>query len=255
VDARAVEVTTVLLLHAGIADSRMWEPQLAMLAEAGYAVIAPDLRGFGNRALEPESFSHVRDAEALLDGPAAVVGCSLGGRVALELTVYRPDLVKRLVVIAPGMPGWPWSEETRAGWAEEETAYDAGDDDRAVEASLRLWIDGAGRPPEDVDPELRARVREMVLRSYELQRGAWEAGADEDSVLDGAVIDRLEEIECPTLVLVGENDVPDMRTIAAHVAEAVDDARLETISGASHLPSLERPDDVNPLLLAFLDDG
>ena len=80
----------VLLLHAGIADSRMWQPQIEALEAAGYRVIAPDLRGFGERRLEPAPFSNVRDAEAALDGPAAVVGASLGGRVALELAVHRP---------------------------------------------------------------------------------------------------------------------------------------------------------------------
>ena len=110
----------VLLVHAGVADSRMWEPQVGVLRAAGYRVIAPDLRGFGERRLEPEPYSHVRDLEGLLDGPTAVVGSSLGGRVALELAVLHPNLVERLVLIAPGLPGWNWSAETRGGWAEEE---------------------------------------------------------------------------------------------------------------------------------------
>jgi 3-oxoadipate enol-lactonase len=248
-------MTTVLLLHAGIADSRMWEPQRDAFGGAGYEVVAPDLRGFGDRRLEAAPFSHLRDAEALLDGPAAVVGCSLGGRVALELAVHRPDLVERLVVIAPGMPGWSWSDETRAGWAEEETAYDAGDHERAAEASVRLWIDGDERAPEDVDPGFRATVLAMVLRSYEMQEGAWEAGAEEETVLDPPVGARLGEIRCPTLVLVGENDVPDMRGIAAHVAGSIDGATLVTVPRASHLPSLERQDEVNGILLGFLGEG
>ena len=245
-------MSTVLLLHAGIADSRMWQPQVEVLEAAGDRVIAPDLRGFGDRRLEPAMFSNVRDAEAMLDGPAAVVGASLGGRVALELALHRPDLVERLVVIAPGMPGWDWSEDTKAGWAAEEEAYEAGDFEAAAEASVRLWID---RPEHGkMDPSVRALVKEMVLRSYEMQRGAWEAGAREEEVLDPPVLGRLDEIRCPTLVLVGEDDVADMTAIAAHVAQAVEDARLVTVAGAAHLPSLERAAEVNPLLLAFLGD-
>jgi 3-oxoadipate enol-lactonase len=245
-------VNTVLLLHAGIADSRMWRPQIEVLEAAGYPVIAPDLRGYGERRLEPAQFSHLRDAEALLDGPAAVVGNSLGGRVALELALHRPDLVERLVLIAPGLPGWEWSEETRAGWDAEEAAFEAGDFEAAAEAAVRLWVDGPNRSPDDVDPDLRAQVTAMVLRSYELQEGAWEADAREEDVLDPPVGERLGEIRCPTLVLVGADDVADMRAIAEHLAASIGDARLVSVAGATHLPSLERAEEVNDLLLAFL---
>lgn len=246
---------TVLLLHAGIADSRMWQPQIEVLRSAGYRVLAPDLRGFGQNVLEPVSFSYVRDVETLLDGPAAVVGNSLGGRVALELALYRPELVKRLVVIAPGLPDWEWSAETRAGWAKEEAAYEAGDLDAAAEASLQMWVDGPRRSPDEVDSAMRQAVRTMVLRSYEMQQQGSEGGAREEEILDTPVSGRLDEIHCPTLVIVGDEDVADMRSIATHVADSVSDAQLVNVSGAAHLPSLERADEVNALLLGFLGDG
>ena len=232
----------------------MWRPQVDVLRAAGHQVVAPDLRGFGQLVLEPAPFSYVRDVEALLDGPAAVIGSSLGGRVALELAVLRPELVERLVLIAPGLPRWEWSDETRAGWAEEEAALERGDLSAAAEATLRMWVDGPRRSPEAVDPAMRSAVRAMVLRSYELQQDAWEAGADKD-VLVPPVNDRLGEIRCPTLVLVGDEDVADMTAIAAHVAESVSGARLVTLSEAAHLPSLERADEVNALLLAFLRES
>jgi 3-oxoadipate enol-lactonase len=232
----------------------MWRPQVEVLQAAGYRVIAPDLRGFGEHRLEPAPFSYVRDVEELIDGAAAVVGNSQGGRVALELAVHRADLVERLVLIAPGLPGWEWSDETRAGWAAEEAAYEAGDLEGAAEASVRMWVDGPNRSREEVDDGVRAFVTEMVLRSYEMQQGAWEAGAREDDVLDPPVSARLNEVRCPTLVLVGEEDVADMRSIAAHVADSIAGARLERLANAGHVPSLERPDEVNTLLLDFLGD-
>jgi pimeloyl-ACP methyl ester carboxylesterase len=230
----------------------MWQPQVDVLGRAGYRVLAPDLRGFGQQAMEAAPFSYVRDVEALLDGPAAVVGSSLGGRVALELAVLRPDRVERLVLIAPGLPDWEWSDETRAGWAEEEAAFERGDVEEAAEASLRLWVDGPRRSPEEVDPAMRAAVRGMVLRSYELQQHACDDGAEEETILDPPVSGRLGEILCPTLVLVGDEDVDDMQAIAAHVADSVSDGRLARVPEAAHLPSLERADETNRLLLAFL---
>jgi pimeloyl-ACP methyl ester carboxylesterase len=245
-------VIDVLLLHAGIADSRMWAPQVDALEARGHRAITPDLRGFGSSTLPRERFSYVRDVEALLERPAAVVGSSLGGRIALELTVTRPDLVDRLVLIAPGLPGWSWSEQTRAGWAAEEAAAESGDLESAAEASVHMWVDGPRRLPPDVDPELRESVRQMVLRSYELQLDAWKNGAEEEE-LDPPVQSRLSDVACSTLVLVGGEDVDDLRAIAEHVAATVPDARLETVPGAAHLPGLERPELVTRLLIDFLD--
>jgi pimeloyl-ACP methyl ester carboxylesterase len=240
-------VKTVLLLHAGITDRRMWGRQSEALEAAGYRVVAPDLRGFGDRPLDPVPYSHRRDVEAVLDGRAAVVGNSVGGRVALELALARPDLVERLVLNAPGLPGWDWSDEMRASWAAEEAAFDLGDDETAAEISLRMWVDGPHRSSDDVDPAVRAAVREMILRSYELQRAG---GAPVEDVLDVAA--RLGEIRCPTLVVVGDLDVPEMQAIAAHVADSVVDGRLVTIHGAAHLPGLERPEELDALVLGFL---
>jgi 3-oxoadipate enol-lactonase len=242
----------VLLLHAGIADRRMWRPLLDAASAAGFRAVAPDLRGFGETRLDPEPFSYARDVLPLLDGPTAVVGASQGGRVALEVALLAPEQVERLVLLAPGLPGWSWSDETRAGWAAEEAAYEQGDLQAAAEASTRLWLDRPGERESPLDPAVRSLVLEMILRSYAQQSTAWDEGAEEETVLDPPVQERLGEIACPTLVLVGELDVPDMRAVAAHVAESIPDGELVTVLGAAHLPSLEQPELVNARLLEFL---
>ena len=144
---------------------------------------------------------------------------------------------------------------SRAGWAKEEAAFDEGDFDAAAEATLKMWVDGPGRSPADVDPEVRLAVRTMILRSYELQPHAEEAGAEEEEILAATLAGLLGEIRCPTLVIVGDEDIADMRAIAAHVAGSIVGARLVNVPDAAHLPGLERAEEVNALLLAFLAEA
>ena len=130
----------VLLLHAGIADRRMWAPQVEALEAAGHRVTAPDLPGYGETPLEPGTIAYVDHVAALLDAPAAVVGCSFGGSVALELALARPELVERLVLVGSSIRGWEWSEAAEAGFAAEEALLEAGDVAGAARQQAELWL-------------------------------------------------------------------------------------------------------------------
>jgi 3-oxoadipate enol-lactonase len=248
----AGEGAPVVFVHAGICDSRMWDPQWAPFT-AAYQAVRLDLRGFGRSPLPPEPYSHGRDLVAILErlgtGPVALVAASSGGGVALEVAVARPDLVAALVLADAALPGHAWSEEVKASWAEEEAALERGDLDAAVEVNLRMWVDGR-RLPGAVDPTVRERVREMQRRAFELQVPVWDQ-ADEEA-LTPDVGARLGEIGAPALVVVGEDDVTDLHDIAGRLAREIPDGRHVSIAAAAHLPSLERPDVFNELALGFL---
>ena len=119
-------MSDVLLLHAGIADRRMWEPQIEALEAAGHRTLAPDLPGFGDAPLEPGTIAYVDYAASLLDRPATIAGCSFGGRIALELAAARPDLVERLVLIGAGLGSWDWSESAQASKPPSTSSTPAG---------------------------------------------------------------------------------------------------------------------------------
>ena len=236
-------MTEVLLLHAGVADGRMWALQVDALRAAGHEPLAPDLPGWGTEPMRPGRLSYVEHVAALLDGPAAVVGCSFGGRLALELAVERPDLVERLVLVNAALPGWEWSKGVQAANAAEDEALDRGDLEAAAEANM-IWV-GPG-----ADDAVRALVRAMVVRNFELVLPVYE---EVESVpVEPPASERLGEIQVPTLVVVGGADVPDSAAIARVLAAGISGARVETIEGAGHLPSLERPGELNRLLLEFL---
>jgi 3-oxoadipate enol-lactonase len=236
-------MSDVLLLHPGLGDSRSWGPQVEALAAAGHRPFAPDLPGYGTEPLRPGRLSYVEHVANLLEGPAAVVGCSFGGRVALELAVEHPELVERLVLVNTALPGWEWSDEVGKAHDEEDAALDRGDLDAAAEANL-FWLG------PNASAEVRDLVRTMARRNFELVLPVYEQV--EAVPLDPPASERLGEIRVPTLIVVGAEDVPDTAEIAAILEHEIPDAHTATIEGAGHVPSLERPEELNRLLLDFL---
>jgi pimeloyl-ACP methyl ester carboxylesterase len=246
----------VVLVHQGIADSRVWDAQWTSFADR-YRVVRADLPGFGRSPIEHEPFGCARELADLLDAlgieGAGVVGGSLGGRVSLELAIGRPELVGALVLVAPGLPGFDWSAEVRASWEAEEEAVTRGDLDGATEVNMRLWVDGPRRQPGDVDAAVRTAVAGMQRRALELQVPHWE-GPDEDMLVPD-VAERLGEVRAPTLVVVGEEDVEDMQRLARSVAASIPGARLAAIPQTAHVPNLERPAAFDAIVLGFLDEA
>lgn len=233
-------MTERILLHAGVADSRMYRQQVETLAPAR----ALDLPGFGRTPIEADTAddrTFIRDN--LPDEPATLVGTSLGGRLALELALEAPERVAALVLVGAGLDGHEWSEEVRAFGAEEEAALERGDLDGAVEANVKLWL------ADDADPDVRALVADMQRNAFQLQEGH---DIPPIPPLDRPASTRLGEIGVPTLVMTGSEDVRDIHEIAERLAAEIPGAERATIAGSGHLPSLERPDEFDRVVLAFL---
>jgi pimeloyl-ACP methyl ester carboxylesterase len=247
---------TIVFIHEGIADRRMWEPQWTSFAPR-YRLLRCDLAGFGLTPIDTLPLTNAQDVVRLLDeleiSSAGVVGASLGGRVALEVAVARPDLVRALVLEDSGLPGMDWSETVRAYGAAEDEAIARGDLEAVTEINLRMWVDGPRRVAADVDPEVRAAVAEMLRHALEVQAPQWER-LDEDLLVPD-IAERLGEVQAPTLVLVGEEDVEDMQALAHRLATEIPRARLATIPGAAHMPNLEQPAVFDSLVLEFFADA
>jgi pimeloyl-ACP methyl ester carboxylesterase len=241
----------LLLLHAGIVDRRMWDPVWESLT-ARFHAVRPDLRGFGQTPNPSGSHAHWRDAAALLRGlelgPVDVMGISMGASAALELALSAPEMVRRLVLIAPGLAGWDWAPSLRAAWEAEEAAYEAGDLDEMAWINVRAWLDGPHRDADAVPAQLRQAVFAMQRAALDLDNDAAVL-----ETLDPPARTRLGEVVMPCLVVVGNLDQPDMVRIARHLAVSLPDARLEVLPGVAHLPPMEAPSAFLDAVLPFLE--
>ena len=238
----------LVLIHAGIADSRMWDGQVAAFAQR-YRVIRYDVRGFGRSPMPPGPYSNVEDLHALLQTlgveRASLVGLSMGGGIALDFALEYPEMVDALVLAASGLGGFQWSDALKQDWAEEDAALEAGDLARAAEINLRMWVDGPARTPDEVDPAVRARVREMLLAASHADDG-------EQQRLEPPAIARLGEIRVPALVIVGDRDQPDMLAVADRLAGGIAGARKVVVPGVAHMVNMERPEEFSRMVRDFL---
>jgi len=227
-------VARVVLLHSALGDSRLWKRQVAAL-EREHHVIAPDLPGWGDNPLPTEPFSFVEFAAGFL--PGVLVGNSFGGAIALRTALAHPDKVERLVLVDPGLPAWDWTETMRGYFDAEEKAIEAGDLDGATEVNLEFWV----------KPEHRDEVRPQQRRALELQT------AHEEPELIWPEMGPLSGLEMPTLVVVGADDRADFHAIAEHLAGGIPNADLVIVPGAGHLVGIDQPEELNALLLEFLE--
>lgn len=244
----------LILVHAGVADRRMWEPQWPAFV-ASHRTIRYDLRGYGESLPPSGPWSHHADLLGLLGeidvDRAHIVGASMGAGIAVEAALAQPQTVASLVLVAPGGALYGGATaDLRSVWHDEVDALDRGDLDAAVEVNLRAWVDGLGRAADVVDPAIREFVGAMQRDAFELPE--WDPDGAPESELEPPAHARMTEIACPTLIIVGEADQVATLGAANRLAAEVPKARFVSWPGAAHMLTLERPEAFERLVLDFV---
>jgi 3-oxoadipate enol-lactonase len=224
----------LILLHAGIADRRMWRELLTPLAAEGFRVLALDMPGFGDAPVDPRAPWDVvlETMDALGLERAVLIGSSFGGAVALSLAAVAPARVAGLLTLSAPSDLIEPSPELMAVWEAEDAALERGDIDAAVAAVLDAWL-----LPDGSDA-LAALVEQMQRRTFELRDGA-EGGDWTDPLSDD--LDVLQQLRGPAILASGEHDMSDFRAAAEVLAVAIPGARSVVVEGAGHLAPLETP--------------
>lgn len=249
--------TPVVFLHAGVADRRMWREQLAALAQASgrYRPIAYDRRGFGDTLHAEEPFSQVGDLVAVLDHFAprervVLVGCSQGGRIAIDATLAHPKRIRALVLVAPAISGAPevtaFPPPIQAWIDKVERAEAANDIDGLNALEAHAWLDG----PLASDGRVTGAVRELFLDMNELALRSERRGTE---IAPPTAYARVHDIEVPALVLWGELDFSHVAQNCEYLKAQLPKATAQCLRHAAHLPNLEHPAEFNRILLRFLE--
>jgi 3-oxoadipate enol-lactonase len=242
----------VVFTHAGIADHRMWDAQLAAFS-AGHRVVRWDLRTYGGSTNDATPYSTRADLLAVLDhvgiDRATFIGCSIGGGLTLSFAIEHPDRVAALVLIAPGVAGVEppeWPEEAALD-TEEQRLEAASDWAGLADFDVRTWVDGVGQPEGRAPAAVRELVRVMDLDHYQARHPS----ADHLPMRPPAG-QRLGEVVAPTLLLIGDLDTPPCRFTVDALAIAIPGANVHPFPNAAHLPSMECAAEFARVVLDFL---
>jgi pimeloyl-ACP methyl ester carboxylesterase len=235
------DLPPLVLLHPGVGDSRIWNDVLPELT-SDFRVVRFDARGFGKSPAPAVEFTLLDDVVAVLDHfgirQAPMVGCSQGGDSALALAVTRPQRVSALVLLCPGVSGYPWPDDAELN-AELDRAATSGEE-AAAEVALRVWA-AAGRTPAAVEQLQSAVHAWMTMRG--LMRP------------NPPVFDRLGEIAVPASLLVGSADRAVLIECNRQIASRIPGCELIEIDGVDHLPPLRVPDRVLTMINATIRRG
>jgi len=243
----------LVLIHAGVGDRTMWDDQWGPFAQR-YRVIRYDTRGFGKTTTEDVSFSDRQDLYDLLKylgvEKTHLLGASRSGRIAIDFTLEHPEMVDALITLAAGFSGYqgaPNEEEMRL-FDQVDELEQKQDFAALTDLEVRIWVDGFGRSGQ-ADPNVRERVREMVLTNYERRQPEGKPVG-----LKPPAAGRLSEIKVPTLVIVGDHDVSATQDMAVALEEGIPVARRVVFPGTAHMLNMERPEEFNRVVLDFLGD-
>jgi len=195
----------LVLLHGGLLDRRMWDDQFEGFAKK-YRVIRFDVRNHGDSKGVPDTFKHYEDLRKVMHRlnieKAAVLGLSLGGRIAIDFAIAYPENTSTIILAAPGASGYEFKSEAFQKSNEKlEKAFSQGDIKMAIEYFQLAWTDGPHRKPSEVDQTVREKVKNMALNTFK----DWESQSIMTE-LEPPAIGRLDEIQAPMLAVVGDLD-------------------------------------------------
>ena len=243
-----------VMIHAGVADSRQWNNEFAFFAR-DHQVVRYDMRGYGKSEPADGEFNHLDDLVAILDTlglhePVVLMGCSMGGGLAMDFTLKHPSRTRALIMVGSAPSGLELDVPRSDKFDDVEKAFEAGDLDLVGELETQIWFDGTGRTPEQVNPSMRKLLYEMNRQA--LAHEVKQLGKRLPNTQTPA-FDRLSELQVPVLIVIGAHDTPYILAAADYMAERIPSSQKVVIEDAAHLPNMDHPEEFQTILTRFLE--
>jgi 3-oxoadipate enol-lactonase len=233
----------IVLLHDGMVNCYIWDEQFPVLAR-NYRVIRYDRRGYGKSPDPQTKYSHIDDLNQvflqLKVDKAIVFGMSSGGGLAINFALTYPEKVNGLVLVGAVVSGFGYTShmDTRGGNFNRSEYSDP------VKLRKYFVLDD---PYEIYSGNIKAKEKVMALLPY--------FGRDNTVPMKPPVkvaVKFLSEIKVPTLILVGEYDIPDVHAHAGVINAGIENSKREIIPNSGHLIPVEQPGLFNESVLNFL---
>ena len=241
---------TIVFIHDGLVHGEVWENQFLTFAE-NFRVVRYDRRGYGRSKKPEETYSNAEDLRAVFEyldiDKATVIGMSAGGGLAIDFTLKYPEKIATLIVVGAVVSGFGYSNHmlSRGG---RLAAEDYANQEKLLEYFIKE------------DPY------EMAPKNKETRERLWEIMKDNIHNIDFSknrlakqperpAIEVLDEVQVPTLIIVGEYDIPDVFVHAGAIESGIQYSKKVIINNAGHLVPYEQPKIFNRHVLKFLNSA
>lgn len=243
----------LLLLHAGISDSLMWDKEFNLLSES-YRVVRIDLPGFGSSEFTGGNYSYSNIINEILThldiNRTHILAASFGGKIAIDFYLENSEKCQSLALLSPALGGWKDSLFLQEYEEEEEKLLKEGKIEEIAQFNYKTWIQ-RNRAPELINPDVKQLIVAMqikLLTKPEPDYSCYEIEA-ENNIL------QIKNIQVSVLIINGEYDVQDFHDISELMSNEIHHVKNCTIPKTAHLANMESPKQFFKLISEFFADN
>ncbi|HEY6268342.1 MAG TPA: alpha/beta hydrolase [Candidatus Acidoferrum sp.] len=235
----------VILIHDGIAHSAVWDDVWPIFCKK-FHTIRYDRRGYGRSPTSTTWYTETEDLSALLRSRkvshAVLVGSSHGGELSIDFTLLYPALVRQLVLVGAVVSGLPYSDHFLNRGMSNSQPFEKND----VPAGLANWAKDKYLLAPGHDAAKKRLLELLTANPQDMTHSDYARPTQ-------AALHRLKEIRVPTLILVGDADIPDVHAHAGAIEAGIAGSKRVVIADAGHLMYLEKPEEFSRVVITFIE--